>query len=68
MSNPLQQDFEVDSFASKIATLFHLNSSEVKDVTFDTTAEFQVFMESSGTFTGEKYLNTEKCATSLTAI
>ncbi|CAK6967628.1 general transcription factor II-I repeat domain-containing protein 2A-like [Scomber scombrus] len=72
MCNPFREDAEVDSQASKIATLFHLNSSGVEDEILTLQADIQLKSRAHGQFwnllTQEKYPNMRKCATSLTAL
>ncbi|XP_014773229.1 uncharacterized protein LOC106871341 [Octopus bimaculoides] len=67
-----QEDAEVDPLASKIATLFHLNSSGVEDEILTLQADIQLKSRVHGQFwnllTEEKYPNMRKCATSLTAL
>ena len=72
MCYPFQEDVEVDSLASKIATLFHLNSSGVEDEMLTLQADIQLKARAHGQFwnllTEEKYPNMRKCATFLTAL
>lgn len=72
MCYPFRDNVEVDSLASKIAALFHLNSSEVEDEILKLQTDIQLKSRAHGQFwnllTGEKYPNMRKCATSLTAL
>ena len=72
MCYPFREDGEVDSFASKIATLFYLNSSEVEDEILTLQADIQLKSRAHGQLwnliTEEKYPNVRTCATSLTAL
>ena len=72
MCYPFREDVEVDSLASKIATLFHLNLSGVEDEILKLQADIQLKSRAHGQFwnllTEEKYPNMRKCATSLTAL
>lgn len=67
-----QEDAEIDSLASKIATLFHLNSSGVEDEILSLQADIELKARAHGHFwnllTEKKYPNMRKCATSLTAL
>ena len=70
MCYPFRGDAEVDSLASKMSTLFHLNSSGVEDEIMTLQADIQLKSRAHGEFwnllTEEKYPNVRKCATSLT--
>jgi len=59
MCYPFREDVEVDSLASKIATLFHLNSSGVEDEMLTLHADIQLKARAHGQFwnllTEEKY-------------
>ncbi|RXN24367.1 general transcription factor II-I repeat domain-containing 2A-like protein [Labeo rohita] len=72
MCYPFQEDAEVISLASKIATLFHLNSSGVEDEILTLQTDIQLKSRAHAQFwnllTEEKYPNIRKCATSLTAL
>ena len=72
MCYPFREDAEVDSLASKISPLFHLNSSGVEDEIMTLQADIQLKSRAHGEFwnllTEEKYPNVRKCATSLTAL
>ena len=72
MCYPFREDIKVDSLASKIATLFHLNLSGVEDAILTLQADIQLKSRAHGQFwnllTEEKYPNMRKCATSLTAL
>ena len=67
-----REDAEDDSLASKIATLFHLNSYGVEDEMLTLKANSELKSRAHGQFwnllTEAKYPNTRKCATSLTAL
>uniref|UniRef100_A0AAQ4S2T7 HAT C-terminal dimerisation domain-containing protein n=1 Tax=Gasterosteus aculeatus aculeatus TaxID=481459 RepID=A0AAQ4S2T7_GASAC len=71
MCFPFREDVEIDSLSSKIATLFHLNSSGVEDEIFTLQADIELKSRAHGQFWNllaeEKYPNMRKCATSLTA-
>lgn len=72
MCFPFGEDTEVDSLASKIATLFHANSSALEDEILSLQADIQLKSRANaGQFwnllTEEKYPNMRKCAASLTA-
>ena len=62
----------VVSLASKITTLFHLNSSEVEDKILTLQADLQIKTRTDGQFWNllieDKYPNIRKCATFLTAL
>ncbi|KAK1903952.1 General transcription factor II-I repeat domain containing protein 2A [Dissostichus eleginoides] len=73
MCYPFQEDVEVDSLASKIATPFHLNSSGVEDEILTLQADIQLKARAHGQqlwnlLTEEKYPNMRTCATFLTAL
>lgn len=72
MCYPFREDAEVVSLASKIATLFHLNSSGVEDEILTLQADIELKSRAHGQFwnllTEEKYPNMRKCATFLTAL
>lgn len=72
MYYPFQEDAEVDSLASKIATLFHLNSSGVEDEILTLEADIELKSRAHGEFwnllTEEMYPNMRKCATAMTAL
>ncbi len=72
MCNPFREDVEVDSLASKIATLFHLNTSGVEDEILTLQADIELKSRAYGLFwnllTEENYPNLRKCATFLTAL
>ncbi|KAL7870465.1 hypothetical protein SRHO_G00079620 [Serrasalmus rhombeus] len=72
MCYPFREDAEVVSLASKIATLFQLNSSGVEDEILTLQANIELKSRAHGQFwnllTEEKYPNMRKCATSLTAL
>ncbi|XP_061820631.1 general transcription factor II-I repeat domain-containing protein 2-like [Nerophis lumbriciformis] len=72
MCYPFREDAEVDSLASQIATLFHLNSSGVEDEILTLQADIELKSRAHGQFwnllTEVKYPNIRKCATSLTAL
>eukprot|EP00106_Octopus_bimaculoides_P003084 XP_014770526.1 PREDICTED: general transcription factor II-I repeat domain-containing protein 2A-like [Octopus bimaculoides] len=72
MCYPFREDAEVDFLASKIATLFHLNSSGVEDEILTLQADIQLKSRAHGQFwnllTEKKYPNMRKCATSLPAL
>ena len=61
---PFQEDTEVDSLTSKIATLFHLYSSGVEDEILTLQADIQLKSRTHGQFwnllTEEKYSNMRK--------
>ncbi|KAF4092570.1 hypothetical protein AMELA_G00022520 [Ameiurus melas] len=61
MCYPFRDNVEVDSLASKIATLFHLNSSEVEDEILKLQTDLQLKSRAHGQFwnllKGEKYPN-----------
>ena len=71
MCFPFREDVEIDSLSSKIATLFHLNSSGVEDEIFTLQADIELKSRAHGQFWNllaeGKYPNMRKCATSLTA-
>ena len=68
MCYPFQEDVVVVSLASKITTLFHLNSSEVEDEILTPQADLQIKARAHGQFWNllieDKYPNIRKCATS----
>ncbi|KAL7402366.1 hypothetical protein ABVT39_013901 [Epinephelus coioides] len=72
MCYPFQEDAEVVSLASKVATLFHLNSSGVEDEILTLQVDIQLKARAHGQFwnllTEDKYPNIRKCATFLTAL
>ena len=72
MCYPFRKDVEVDSLASKIEMLFHLNSSGVENKILTLQADIKLKSRAHGQFwnllTEEKYPNLRKCATSLTAL
>ncbi|CAI5694542.1 unnamed protein product [Oreochromis niloticus] len=72
MCYPFREDAEVDSLASKIAKLFHLNSSGVEDEILTLQADIELKSRDHGQFwnllTEVKYPNMRKCAASLTAL
>ena len=73
MCYPFREDVEVDSLASKIAMLFHLNSSGVEDEILTLQADIQLKARAHGQqfwnlLTEGKYPNMRKCATFLTAL
>ena len=72
MCYPFQEDVVVVSLASKITTLFHLNSSEVEDEILTLQADLQIKARAHGQFWNllieDKYPNIRKCATFLTAL
>ena len=63
---------DVDLLASKIAALFHLNSSAVEDEMLKLQTDIELKSRSHAQFwnllTEEKYPNMRKCAISLTAL
>ena len=72
MCYPFREDINVDSLASTIAKLFHLNSSGVEDEILTLQADIQLKARAHGQFWNllieDKYPNMRKCATSLTAL
>ncbi|KAL2087224.1 hypothetical protein ACEWY4_018283 [Coilia grayii] len=72
MCNPFGEDTEVDSLASNIATLFHMNAPAVEDEMLTLQSDIRLKSRAHGQFwnllTEEKYPNMRKCATSLTAL
>lgn len=72
MCYPFQENAEVESLTSKIAELFHLNSSGVEDEILKLQADIELKPRAHGQFwnllTGVKYPNMRKCATYLTAL
>ena len=71
MCYPFQEDVEVDSLASNIASLFHMNSSGVEHEILTLQTDIELKSRAHGQFwnllTEEKYPNMRKCAISLTA-
>lgn len=67
MCYPFQEDAEVDSLASNIAALFHLNSSGVEDEILTRQTDIELKSRAHGQFwnlfTEVKYPNIRKCAT-----
>uniref|UniRef100_H2Z397 HAT C-terminal dimerisation domain-containing protein n=1 Tax=Ciona savignyi TaxID=51511 RepID=H2Z397_CIOSA len=65
------KDVEVDSLASNIASLFHMNSSGVEHEILTLQTDIELKSRAHGQFwnlfTEEKYPNIRKCAISLTA-
>ncbi|XP_014781116.1 uncharacterized protein LOC106876887 [Octopus bimaculoides] len=68
MYYPFREDAEVDSLASKIVTLLHLNSSRVEDEILILQLKSRAHEQFWNLLTQEKYPNMRKCATSLTAL
>uniref|UniRef100_A0A096MF30 HAT C-terminal dimerisation domain-containing protein n=1 Tax=Poecilia formosa TaxID=48698 RepID=A0A096MF30_POEFO len=72
MCYPFWEDAEVDSLASNIAMMFHLNSSGVENEILTLQADIELKSRAHGQFwnllTEGKYPNMRKCATSLTAL
>ena len=72
MCYPFQEDVVFVSLASKITTLFHLNSSEVEDKILTLQADLQIKARAHGQFWNllieDKYRNIRKCVTFLRAL
>ena len=72
MCYPFQEDAEVDSLASKMITLFHLNSDKVEEEILTLQTDIQLKSRAHGQFwdllTEEKYPSMRKCAITLTAL
>ena len=72
MYNPFEKGAEVDSLASEIASLFHMNASAVEDEMLTLQSDIRLKSRAHGQFwnllTEEKYPNMRKCATSLTVL
>ncbi|XP_068601877.1 general transcription factor II-I repeat domain-containing protein 2B-like [Brachionichthys hirsutus] len=72
MCYPFREDADVDSLASKIATLFHLNCSGVENEILTLQADIELKSRPRGQvwnlLTEEKYPNMRKCAASFTAL